>query len=105
MKGGSELLRFDCPVAGCSRSYKTSGWLRRHINSNHGLAVPNDPITPPSAVVADVGATPVVAGRAPLLLVGQSPDALQIPVSSPGDGGADHRDSRQSGILGDRGGI
>jgi hypothetical protein len=31
-------------------------WLAaRHTKSCHGLAVPSDPITPPSAIIADVG--------------------------------------------------
>jgi hypothetical protein len=51
--GGGGL--HHCTVPGCSRSYKTPGWLARHLKSSHGLAVPNDPITPPSAVIADVG--------------------------------------------------
>jgi hypothetical protein len=51
--GGGGL--YQCTVPGCSRSYETSGWLARHIKSSHGLAVPNDPITPPSAVITDVG--------------------------------------------------
>jgi hypothetical protein len=44
----------QCTVPGCSRSYKTPGWLAQHLKSSHGLAVPNDPITPPSAVIVDV---------------------------------------------------
>jgi hypothetical protein len=51
-QGGSGL--HQCPVPECSRSYKTPGWLAIHLKSSHGLSVPIDPITPPSAVIADV---------------------------------------------------
>ena len=36
----SQVLR--CPIPGCSKTYKASGWLAKHIKSNHyGLAVPH----------------------------------------------------------------
>lgn len=95
----SDLL---CPAVGCSRTYKSSGWLARHIKSCHGLAVPNNPSATPSAVVADVGPTPFDESgeRALLSLAGQvstggAESNLQVPVSSPGDGGAGRKGTRR----------
>ena len=47
--GGGNPNALNCPF--CSRTFKTPGWLDRHVKSNHGLAVPNDPIVPPPAVI------------------------------------------------------
>ena len=58
----------SCPEAGCSHTYKMAGWIARHIKSCHGLAVPNNPIIPPSVVIADVGPDPFVGrGESTLL--------------------------------------
>ena len=55
-----------CTVAGCSRVFKTKGWLARHIKSNHSaLAVAEHSNTPPTvqvAVVKPVPPEPVVLG-------------------------------------------
>jgi hypothetical protein len=61
----------QCTVPGCSRSYKTPGWLARHLKSSHGLGVPNDPITPPSAVIADIG-LPIRETAGGVILAGQT---------------------------------
>jgi hypothetical protein len=101
--GGGGL--HQCTVPGCSRSYKTPGWLARHLKSSHGLAVPNDPITPPSAVIADVG-LPIGGTASAVILAGQSPSVvtLNIPVSSSGDGGSGRIGVRRSRRTGGQGG-
>jgi hypothetical protein len=48
------LSLHQCTVAGCLQSYKTPGWLARHIKSSHGgVVIPQSLIIPPSALVAD----------------------------------------------------
>jgi len=89
----------SCTHSGCSRTFKSSGWLARHIKSCHGLAVPNNPTVPSSAVIADVGPTSDVGERALLSLAGRTPPggaegSPQVSVSSSGDGGAGRRGSR-----------
>jgi hypothetical protein len=65
---------YSCTVAGCSWSYKTPGWLARHINSNHsGLAVPHCPIIPPPAVVAGVR-LPNGEMASAINMIGQTPN-------------------------------
>jgi hypothetical protein len=83
--GGGSL--FQCTVPGFSRSYKTSGWLAWHIKSSHGLEVPNDPITPSSAMTTDVR-LPIGEMAGTVILAGRTPSAVSpnIPVSSWGDG-------------------
>jgi hypothetical protein len=73
------------------------GWLARHLKSSHGLAVPNDPITPPSAVIADVG-LPIGETVSAVILAGQTPSvvSLNIPMSSSRDGGSGRIGVRQS---------
>jgi hypothetical protein len=96
----------QCTVPGCSRSYKTPGWLARHLKSSHGTAVPNDPITPPSAVIADVG-LPIGETAGAVILTGQTPSrvSLNIPVSSSGDGGSGRIGVQQSRPTGGQGGF
>jgi hypothetical protein len=104
-QNGSGGCLHQCTVPGCSRSYKTPGWGARHLKSSHGLAVPNEPITPPSAMITDdglhigetVGAV-ILAGRTPSVV---SPN---IPVSSSGDGGSGRIVVRQSRPTGGQGG-
>jgi Zinc finger, C2H2 type len=96
--GGVTL--YGCTVAGCSRSYKSPGWLARHIKSNHsGLAVPHCPIILPPAVVAGVG-LPNGEMTSVINMVGRTPNVTgpQIPVSSSGDGGAGWTGSLRSVI-------
>jgi hypothetical protein len=101
--GGVTLYR--CTVAGCSRSYKTPGWLARHINSKHsGLAVPHCPIIPPPAVVAGVG-LPNGEMASAINMIGPTPNVkgLQIPASTSGDRGAGRTGSLRSRCFGVRG--
>ena len=52
----------SCPVAGCSRVFKTHGWLGRHVKSNHPgecEAAPVNPNIPPAVQVTAVGPTPL----------------------------------------------
>jgi hypothetical protein len=89
---------YRCTFAGCSRSYKTPGWLARHIKSNYsGLAVPHCPYIPPPAVVAGVG-LPNGEMTSVINMVGQTPNVtgLQNSVSSSGNGGAGRIRSLQS---------
>jgi hypothetical protein len=101
--GGGGL--HQCTVPGCSQSYKTPGWLARHLKSSHGLAVTKDPITPPSAVIADVG-LPIGETAGAVILAGQTPSvvSLNIPVSSSGDGGSGRIGVQQSRPPGGQGG-
>jgi hypothetical protein len=73
-------------VPGCSQSYKNPGWLARHIKSNHGLAVPKDPITPPSAVITDVR-LPIGEKVRAAILAGRTPNVVspRVHVSSSGE--------------------
>ncbi len=67
------VLSLHCPAPGCSKVFKTPGWLARHIKSSHtGLAVPVKPNTPPSVMVADVRPTPLPN---PTLVRGQHREA------------------------------
>jgi uncharacterized C2H2 Zn-finger protein len=95
----------QCTVPGCSRSYKTPGWLARHIKSSHGLAVPNDLITPPSAVIADVG-LPIGETAGTVILAGRTPSVVSpnIPVSSSSEGGSGRIGVQQSRPTGGQGG-
>jgi uncharacterized C2H2 Zn-finger protein len=100
---GGGLLQ--CTVPGCSQSYKTPGWLVRHLKSSHGLAVPNDPMTPPSAVIAD-DRLPIGETAGTIILAGRTPSVVSpnIPVSSSSDGGSGWIGVRQSRPTGGQGG-
>jgi hypothetical protein len=103
---------FHCSF--CSRSFRTLGWLNRHIETNHGVAAPSKPNTPPTAVVGttkvarrgrstnttvDISLPPPAAARPKE----GAPTLVQIPVSSPGDGGVRScKGSRQSRRLRER---
>jgi hypothetical protein len=87
------------------QSYKTPGWLARHIKSSHGLAVPNDLITPASAVIVDVR-LPIGEMAGAVILAGLMPSvvSLNIPVSSYGDRGSGRIGFRQSQPTSGQGG-
>ena len=56
-----------CPVAGCSKVYKSAGWLARHVKSDHsGLAVPENSITPPTVSVVVVEPAPLLTRSLPV---------------------------------------
>jgi hypothetical protein len=75
-QGGSGL--HQCTVPRCSQSYQTPGWLARHIKPSHGLAVPNYLITPPSAVIADIG-LPIRETVSTVILAGGTPSVSACP--------------------------
>ena len=95
--GGGLPNALNCPH--CTRSFKTPGWLDRHIKSNHGLAVPNVPNAPPPSLsgTENDSITGMVVGNT---LVGPTPRRGRGgPVSSPGNGGVGRIGSRQSRRL------
>ena len=102
--GGGNPNALNCPF--CSRTFKTPGWLDRHVKSNHGLAVPNDPIVPPPAVIGVAVGVPHgirnLVGRTAPNQAGRG--RAGGPVSSPGDGGVGQIGSRRSRRLLERGG-
>ena len=102
--GGGNPNALNCPF--CSGSFKTPGWLDRHIKSNHGLAVPNEPIVPPPAVISMAVGVPHgirnLVGRTAPSLAGRG--RAGGPVSSFGDGGVGQTGSRRSRRLLERGG-
>jgi hypothetical protein len=80
-QGNTEGNSLACPVAGCSKVYKAPGWLARHLKSNHsGVAVPENPNTPPTVQVAVVG--PAIAGESGELLVVGTGSAVNPPPES-----------------------
>jgi hypothetical protein len=54
---------------------KTPGWVARHIKSSHGPQVANNPITPPSAMIMDVG-LPIGETVSTIILVGRAPSVV-----------------------------
>lgn len=57
-KGGSAPVgvgEFPFNCNSCSRSFRTVGWLNRHITANHGLAAPYVPSVPPLVPRTRVG--------------------------------------------------
>ena len=90
----------------CSRSFKTPGWLDRHIKSNHSLAVPIDKIVPHPAHIGVVVGVPhgirnLVGHAAPSLA---DRNRAGDPVSSSGDRGVGQTGSRRSLRLLESGG-
>ena len=78
---GTVAKAFICPIPKCSRVFKTSGWLARHMKSNHAvLAEAAHAIAPPAQVEAIVAPESPpnssergrrrVSGEVPLLVVG-----------------------------------
>ena len=95
--GGGLPNALVCPH--CTRSFKTPGWLDRHVKSNHGLAVPNVPNVLPPALsgTSERYTTGRAVGNS---LVGPTPRRGRGgPVSSPGNGGDGQIGSRRSRRL------